>query len=106
MNDGDKAQFPGWPIAVAIADNDGRKPVAWLPELVFQGAASPVVQVIDEQTTTIVYTVRVQGDRFHPQVYAPGKYTIRIGRDAPDGPSLNSVEATAKHASSRRTISI
>ena len=29
--DGDKAQFPGWPITVAMADNDGRKPAAWLP---------------------------------------------------------------------------
>ena len=36
--EGERAQFPGWPITVAMADNDGRKPVAWLPELVFRGS--------------------------------------------------------------------
>jgi hypothetical protein len=106
IEDGDTAQFPGWPITVAMADNDGRKPAAWLPELAFQGAVSPVVQVIDEETAQVLYTVRVQGDRFHPHVYASGKYTLRIGRDAPDGPSLNGVEAKPKHASGQRTISI
>jgi hypothetical protein len=104
--DGDAAQFPGWPITVAMADNDGRKPVAWLPELVFAGAANPVVQVIEERTGDILYTARVSGDRFQPVVYAPGKYTVRVGRDVPDGPSTNGLEATSKIAAGRRTITI
>jgi len=81
VKDGDAAQFPGWSITVAMADNDGRKPVAWLPELVFAGAANPVVQVIEERTGDILYTARVSGDRFQPAVYAPGTYTVRVGRD-------------------------
>jgi hypothetical protein len=32
VDDGPQAQFPGWPITVAIADNDGRTPTHWLPE--------------------------------------------------------------------------
>ena len=34
-------QFPGWPITVRNDDNDGRRPVAWLPELIIEGAERP-----------------------------------------------------------------
>lgn len=104
--EGDTAQFPGWPITVDAADNDGRKPVAWLPELVFEGAANPVVQVIGEATGEILYTVRVAGDRFRPPVYAPGKYAVKAGRDKPDGPSLTSLDAENEAAVSRRTLKL
>ena len=100
-SDGDKAQFPGWPITVSMADNDGRKPAAWLPLLVFEGAADPVVQVIEEATGSILYTVRARGDRFRARVYAPGKYTVKAGRDRPDGPSLAGLEAAPKASTGR-----
>jgi hypothetical protein len=96
LKDSEKAQFPGWPISVAMADNDGRKPVAWLPELVFEGTANPVVQVVEESTGDVLYTIRAAGDRFQPRVYAPGKYTVKAGRDKPDGPSLTGLAATDK----------
>lgn len=96
--DGEKAQFPGWPITVAMDDNDGRKPVAWLPELVFQGAGSAVVQVLDEKSGEILYTVRTPGPRFQPAVFAPGSYTVKTGRDRPDGPTLRSLEAALEAA--------
>jgi 3',5'-cyclic AMP phosphodiesterase CpdA len=67
---GDKAQFPGWPITVAMEANDGRKVAGWLPELVFQGVENPVVQVIEEASGDILYTVRVQGSSFQPRVSA------------------------------------
>ena len=85
---GPDGQFPGWPITVAMRDNDGRKPAGYLPTLVFQGAADPVVQVIEDATGEILYTVRVPGDRFQPHVYAPGPHTVKAGRDKPDGPVL------------------
>ena len=103
---GDKAQFPGWPITVSMADNDGRKPVAWLPEISFEGATNPVVQVIEEKSGDILYTVRVQGDHFQPHVYAPGKYTVRAGGDKPDGPSLSALEATDKDSAGKRTVKL
>ncbi len=93
---GDKAQFPGWPITVAMDANDGRKVTGWLPELVFEGAANPVVQVIEEATGGILYTVRVQGARFHPRVYSAGKHTVKIGRDKPDAQTLVGMEAKPK----------
>jgi hypothetical protein len=103
---GDAAQFPGWPITVAMADNDGRKPVAWLPELVFEGASNPVVQVMVEQTGDVLYTIRVAGQRFQPRVYAPGKYTIKVGADRPDGPALTGVVAAEKAAAGQRTVKV
>ena len=35
--DGRCAQFPAWPITVAIDANDGRAVAGWLPELNFKG---------------------------------------------------------------------
>lgn len=101
---GDRAQFPGWPITVAMADNDGRKPVAWLPELVFENAANPVVQVIRESDGEILYTIRISGDRFQPAVYAPGQYTIRVGRDRPGGPALHGLVASDRQTAGSRPV--
>ncbi len=103
---GDKAQFPGWPITVAMDANDGRKILGHLPELIFTGAQNPVVQVIAEATGDILYTVRVQGDRFQPRVYAAGKYTVKIGREKPDGPTIANLEAGDRAAAGQRTIAL
>jgi hypothetical protein len=83
VQDGDQAQFPGWPITIAMSDNDGRKPVAWLAELIFVDTETPVVQVVSEKNGEVLYTVRVPGKRFQPPVFAIGKYSIRVGRDRP-----------------------
>ena len=101
---GDKAQFPGWPITVAMADNDGRKPAAWLPELRFESAANPVVQIVEETTGDILYTVRVRGDRFQPRVYAPGRYTVRLGRNKPDAKTLTGLEAKDQAAAGHQNL--
>jgi hypothetical protein len=93
--EGDKAQFPGWPITVSMDDNDGRQVAGHLPMLVFQGAKNPVVQVIDDSTSEILYTLRVQGDRFQPRVYKAGRYTVKVGRDKPDGPAFAGLEVSS-----------
>ena len=97
---GERAQFPGWPLTVEMAQNDGRKPAAWLPELVIEGAASAVVQVIADDGGEILYTLRAAGPRFQPSVFSPGKYTIRVGRDKPDGARFSALEATPDRAAS------
>ncbi len=84
VNQGDTAQFPGWPITVNMRDNDGRSRVGHLPELVVSGASQPVIQVKNEQGGEILYTVRAASQRFRPPVFADGTYTVRIGRDRPD----------------------
>jgi hypothetical protein len=103
---GDKAQFPGWPITVAMDANDGRTVTGYLPELVFTGAAHAVVQVIAEATGDILYTVRAAGDRFQPRVYAAGKYTVKIGREKPDAQTLTGLEAGPKGAAGGRRVAV
>lgn len=85
LNRGDAAQFPGWPVTIRMEDNDGRRVTGLLPELRIRGAANPVVQVIRESDGEILYTQRIAGRSFRPRVFAPGTYTVKVGRDTPDG---------------------
>ena len=71
-------QFEGWPITVRQEDNYGREPVAFLPEVDSDGVEDPVVTVIDEASGETVYSLRIQGTRFRPHVFAPGRYTVRL----------------------------
>ncbi|MFT5108514.1 MAG: hypothetical protein ACI9UA_004158 [Pseudoalteromonas tetraodonis] len=77
--DGDKAQFPGWPVKFNMRENDGRKPVAKLPALVEAG----VVQVVEDASGEILYTVR-EAKGFEPPVYSKGKFTVKFGKDKPE----------------------
>ena len=88
VSDGDTAQFPGWPISVAMKDNDGRKPFGWLPEVRIAGAPDAVVQVVEESSGDVLYTVRSNGATFQAPVYADGLYTLKAGRDFPDKVSI------------------
>lgn len=73
-------QYPGWPKTVKQLDNYGRQPVAYLPTLRVSGTEDPVVQVIDEADGQIVYTLRIKGRQFRPQVFRQGTYTIKVGQ--------------------------
>jgi hypothetical protein len=103
---GDGAQFLGWPITIDMADNDGRQPRAWLPELRFTGAANPVVQIVAEASGEVLYTIRALGDRFQPPVYAPGNYTVKAGRDKPDGAEITGLKAMEKTAARQRMVDL
>ncbi|MGE3308741.1 MAG: hypothetical protein AB7O66_02135 [Limisphaerales bacterium] len=103
---GNQAQFPGWPITVKMDDNDGRRPVAWLPSLVFEGATNPVVQVIAESTGEILSTHRVRGPLHQPAVFAQGRYTVRIGRDNPAGVTLTGLEAKPRSEAGQQSVRI
>ncbi|MAS97110.1 MAG: hypothetical protein CMO55_28295 [Verrucomicrobiales bacterium] len=93
-----EGQFAGWPITFKNADNDGREKTHWLPVLKLS-TENAVVQVVSEEDHEILYTIRVQGDTFQPAVYAPGKYTIQIGENIPDGPAITGISATEDKAS-------
>jgi hypothetical protein len=100
-------QFAGWPITVHNDDNDGRKPVGWLPELAIEGSERAVVQVIADSSGEILYTVRVRGTRFQPPVFSHGGFTVRVGRDRPDGRTLAGLKAsTTKDAAGTRSITL
>ncbi len=95
---GDAAQYRGWPITFRMEDNDGRAVTGHLPELVVEGASDPVVQVVEEASGELLYTRRIRGNRFRPPVYAKGAYTVRVGRDRPDGWSLVGVRPASRSA--------
>ena len=96
---GDAAQYPGWPITFKMADNDGRKVKGYLPELTIKGVVDPVVQVISEANGDILYTQRVRGSSFRPHVYADGTYTVKVGRNLPDGWSASGLRPGGQDAS-------
>ena len=101
---GDSEQFPGWPMTLSMDDNDGRRPVGWLPQLEVEGVEKPVVQVIDPDGE-IAYTIRASNG-FRPPAYKPGKHTIKIGRDKPNVATLNDVEPSAEDSISIRRIKL
>jgi hypothetical protein len=72
--------YGGWPITIQQEDNYGRKAVAYLPEIQVTGLSfPPVIQVIDESTEEIVYTLRAKENTFKPKVFKSGFYTIKVG---------------------------
>ena len=71
-------QMPGWPVTISLDEAYGRKAAAHLPTLNVSGVTDPVVQVADEASGEIVYTVRIAGQRWRPPVFAPGTYTVRV----------------------------
>ncbi len=106
VSEGDKVQYPGWPITVKMDDNDGRTPVGWLPELVVSGSESPVIQVINQEGGEILYTVRATSSRFRPPVYAEGKYTVKIGTDRPDGKTLRNLRPGPADSDATRAVKL
>lgn len=88
VSDGNGAQYPGWPVTVRMDENDGRASVGHLPELQFPDNVHPVVQVIEEASGEVLYTVRIPTHRFRAPVYAKGSYTVKVGLDRPDRRTL------------------
>jgi len=95
---GDSEQYPGWPVTFAMEENDGRQVYGHLPELRFKGIKDPVVQVVREADDEILYTLRIQGKRFRPQVYGPGEYTVKAGLNRPDSWAANGLSVADESA--------
>jgi hypothetical protein len=73
-------QFPGWPVKIEMDENYGRQARAWLPLLKTSGLDyPPIVQVMEEETNEIVYTIRAKTASFQPKVFGSGTYTVIIG---------------------------
>lgn len=75
--------YDGWPIVIPQLDN-GLYNAAWqLDRIETPDFRDPVVQVQDEPTGEVVYTLRINGTSFVPPVRKPGTYTV-VAFD-PDG---------------------
>jgi hypothetical protein len=71
-------QYEGWPVTISQMDNYGRKALGYLTSLTVTGAIDPVVQVINENTDDVVYTIRIKGTDFQPHVFEDGVYTVKV----------------------------
>ncbi|MFP3897179.1 MAG: alkaline phosphatase D family protein [Anaerolineales bacterium] len=103
VTDPDCEQYAGWPITIDQEDNYGREPLAHLPTLEVTGTTDPVVQIIEEDSGEIVYTLRIKGTSYRPKVFAEGTYTIRVS----DGESSRILEGvTPVEAEEPETIEL
>ena len=80
--------------------------LGWLPLLRFEGATNPVVQVVDEDSGEIVYTVRASGDRFQGPVFSAGRHTVKVGRDKPDTVELAGLQGAAQNDAGERVVKL
>jgi len=60
-------------------------------------------KVVEEKSGDIVYTQRASGATFQPPAYAPGAYTVKVGRDKPDAVELRGIDAAADRAQAGAT---
>ncbi|MCD6544068.1 MAG: alkaline phosphatase D family protein [Flavobacteriaceae bacterium] len=72
-------QYDGWPMVINQSDNYLTNAKLFLPELNIKGMKDPVVQVKNEKTNEIVYTLRIEGSSYLPKVLKSGFYTIIVG---------------------------
>ena len=100
----DATQYNGWPVVVSQESNYGRTPAGHLPLLEFSGTTDPVIQVIEDSTGEVVYTFRVQGASFRPQIFDTGStYTISV--QATDG-QLRTIESLSVASDEQESINV
>ncbi|MGV3640775.1 MAG: alkaline phosphatase D family protein, partial [Adhaeribacter sp.] len=73
---GDNDTFPGWPLTITQANNDGRKPAAYLPRLELNKPGQVVSIYKNEELISIM---RTQGHSYEPAVFEPGTYRLVVG---------------------------
>ncbi len=84
--------YEGWPVKFKQMDNYAKQPAAYLPALEISGRPDPVVQVIDEESQEVIYTLRIRGNSFRPPVFKKGLFTIVVG-EGESRKTLSKVEA-------------
>jgi len=86
-------QYPGWPVTVKMADNDGRRPAGQIPVPdKVKKLARPVIEVIDEATGEPLYTQRFETAPDTLPVFGTSRFTIRFGKDKPDNVAATGVK--------------
>jgi hypothetical protein len=77
----DAKPYDGWPLTIDQVDN-GLSAAKWVLDAVeLPDEEDPVVQVIDESNKETVYTLRIKGQSFLPQVFRAGLYTVKVGEN-------------------------
>lgn len=83
ITDPKTSQYPGWPKTISQFDN--YNPTSWgkAGEIAFN-VADPVVEVTDELSKEVLYTVRIKGKIFRPHLPKGKTFTLKAGRNASD----------------------
>ncbi|UCG88961.1 MAG: alkaline phosphatase D family protein [Gemmatimonadota bacterium] len=76
--------YYGWPVVFSQTDNYGRAAVGYLPILEVAGLDNPVVQVLNERSGEVVYTIRISDASFVPWVFDIGPHTVVVGEPGTD----------------------
>lgn len=99
-------QYPDWPLTFDLQDNYGRKAIAWLPTIETKGLENPpVIQVKNETSGEIIYTIRAKSKTFDAKVFSPGKYTISLGEPGSENwKSIENIQSINEKGS--RSVSI
>lgn len=99
------SQYPNWPVKITQLENYGRKPAGYLPPLEVAGLTNPVVQIRESATKELIYALRVNGAKFTPWVFEPGRYDMRIGNpDTGQWTELKGIEAQLEPYTEARLI--
>ena len=83
ITDPKTSQYPGWPKTISQFDN--YSPSSWgqAGEITFN-VADPVVEVTDEVSKEVLYTVRIKGKTFRPHLPKGTTFILKAGRNASD----------------------
>ena len=94
ITDSAAKQYAGWPRTISQFDN--YDPPSWgkLGEMTFE-VENPVVQLIDDLSGEILYTVRAHGKTFNPGAPKGRSFTVKAGRNQPSTVILEKAEVGA-----------
>ena len=83
ITDPTSKQYPGWPRTISQFDN--YSPTSWieLDEVTFN-ITDPVVQLVDEKSREVLYTVRISGKSFTPKAPKGRTFIVKAGPNTPD----------------------
>ena len=74
----DQEQYEGWPKTINQLDNFNKAAFDYLPTIQVEGTSNPVIEITDEKSGDLVYSVRINGNSFQPKVFDPGLYTVVV----------------------------
>jgi len=74
----EEQQYKGWPKTISQFDNYGRKALAYLPTISVEGIQNPVIQVHDEKSGELIYSVRIKGNEYAPKIFKKSSYKITL----------------------------
>lgn len=76
----ESSQYPGWPQTITQDDNYGRRAAGYLPMITIEGLDSPVIQIINENTNTIEYSIRLNKNSYNAKIFdKAASYSVRVG---------------------------